>query len=90
MGSHDHTSGQHFDNGHDFKVFSHSPRRTFNHALHALAATALVRIWHILLFSGAWSAMVCVVNVKTKVNFTVPNTMITVLGVLLGLTLSYR
>ncbi|KAL1409210.1 hypothetical protein Q8F55_006043 [Vanrija albida] len=83
-------SGQHFDNGHSFNVLKHRPHKTLKHGLHALAATALVRIWHILFFVGAWSAMVCVVNVKTKVNFTVPNTMITVLGVLLGLTLSYR
>ncbi|WOO83063.1 UPF0187 protein [Vanrija pseudolonga] len=72
-----------------------SPEKNEFHAkpkswLDRLLGTAFFRVWPTLLFMGGWSAMVCLVNVKTSVNLTVPHTMITVLGVLLGLTLSYR
>lgn len=48
--------------------------------LDKLLGTAFFRVWPALLFMGGWSTMVCLVNVKTNVNLTVPHTMITVLG----------
>jgi hypothetical protein len=56
----------------------------------AMTATAVFRIWPTLLFMGAWSTAVVLINRMTAAELTVPSTMLTVLGVLLGLTLSYR
>lgn len=79
----------HFAYG-DYDVFRHRPHKTLYHFWNALAATAVFRIWPSLLFIGGWSTMVVLVNKLTSVKLEFPNTMITVLGVLLGLTLSYR
>lgn len=74
----------------NFSIFHHRPHKTLKHMLNALAATAVYRIWFTLLFMGGWSSMVVLVNQKTAAKLEFPNTMITVLGVVLGLTLSYR
>lgn len=87
--SHD-TSHAHFVRDAGWDVLRHRPHKTLFHWVRVLGATALARIWPILLFTGGWSTMVVLVNLKTRVPFEFPNTMITVLGVLLGLTLSYR
>ncbi|WOO83045.1 UPF0187 protein [Vanrija pseudolonga] len=87
--SHD-TSHAHFVKDAGWDILKHRPHKTLFHWARALGATALARIWPILLFTGGWSTMVVLVNLKTSVPFHFPNTMITVLGVLLGLTLSYR
>ncbi|KAI9633770.1 Bestrophin, RFP-TM, chloride channel-domain-containing protein [Dioszegia hungarica] len=67
-----------------------APHRSVRVFVRAITATALFRIWPTLIFMGGWSLMVVMVNRNTDVEFTFPATMVTVLGVLLGLTLSYR
>ncbi|KAL7424403.1 hypothetical protein Q5752_000085 [Cryptotrichosporon argae] len=80
----------HFVQNPDLDLLSHRPHVSARLLYNAVTATALFRVWPTLLFYGAWSTMVVLVNVKTSVHLRFPNTMITVLGVLLGLTLSYR
>ncbi|EIW72158.1 hypothetical protein TREMEDRAFT_24583 [Tremella mesenterica DSM 1558] len=58
--------------------------------LQALMATALFRIWPTLLFMGGWATMVVCVSNYTTANLGVPSTLLTALGVVLGLTLNYR
>ncbi|KAL1409197.1 hypothetical protein Q8F55_006027 [Vanrija albida] len=84
------SSHAHFVKDAGWDVLKHRPHKTLLHWVRVVGATALARIWPILLFTGAWSTMVVLVNLKTSVSLEFPNTMITVLGVLLGLTLSYR
>jgi hypothetical protein len=52
--------------------------------------TALTKNRSNLLFLGAWTTMIVVVNRLTVVNLVVPPTLLTVLGTILGLVLSYR
>ncbi|RSH91483.1 hypothetical protein EHS25_009782 [Saitozyma podzolica] len=83
-------SDPHFIQNPDLDILSHRPHKSLKLLFQAFLATAVFRIWPTLLFMGGWSAGVVLVNLKTPVTLAVPNTMLTVLGVLLGLTLSYR
>ncbi|WWD19825.1 hypothetical protein CI109_104291 [Kwoniella shandongensis] len=80
----------HFVQHPDLDILGHRPHKLAKLFLQAITATAVFRIWPTLLFMGGWSAMIVLVNMKTKAEMTVPTTMLTVLGVVLGLTLSYR
>ncbi|KAG2098703.1 Bestrophin, RFP-TM, chloride channel-domain-containing protein [Suillus discolor] len=55
----------------------------------ALLATALFRCWHILIFFGAWSTAICVVNYNGH-HVSLQPTLITVFGTVLGFVISYR
>ncbi|KAG6333100.1 hypothetical protein ID866_5991 [Astraeus odoratus] len=57
--------------------------------IHAILATAIFRCWHILLFFGAWSTMVCLIA-QHNANITLQPTLITVFGTVLGFVISYR
>ncbi|KAK8853395.1 hypothetical protein IAR55_004101 [Kwoniella newhampshirensis] len=80
----------HFVQHPDLDILNHRPHKFIKLLFQAITATALFRVWPTLLFFGGWSAMIVLVNMKTEAEMTVPATMLTVLGVLLGLTLSYR
>ncbi|KAK4687646.1 ion channel-forming bestrophin family protein, partial [Tremellales sp. Uapishka_1] len=80
----------HFVQTHDLDLFGHRPHKSAALLFNALMATAIWQTWPTLLFMGGWSAMVVLVNKNTAADLSIPSTMITVLGVLLGLTLSYR
>ncbi|KIM90417.1 hypothetical protein PILCRDRAFT_766254 [Piloderma croceum F 1598] len=56
---------------------------------HALLATALFRCWHILLFFGAWSTAVSLINHDLH-GFAMQPTLLTVVGTVLGFVISYR
>ncbi|CAK9787420.1 hypothetical protein CC85DRAFT_289581 [Cutaneotrichosporon oleaginosum] len=86
------SSSSHFDQTHyrSYNVFQHRPHKTLRFFLNAILATALFRIWPTLLFFGGWSTMVVLINLKTSAKLSFPSVMITVLGMLLGLTISYR
>ncbi|KAI0254550.1 Bestrophin, RFP-TM, chloride channel-domain-containing protein [Lactifluus subvellereus] len=56
---------------------------------HAILATALFRCWHILIFFGAWSTAICVISDMVK-DLSIPSTLLTVLGTVLGFVISYR
>ncbi|EKD04775.1 hypothetical protein A1Q2_01005 [Trichosporon asahii var. asahii CBS 8904] len=81
--------GVHFVQRRDLNPLRHRPHKFAIYFFNALRATALFRIWHMLVFLGGWAAMVVLVSEKTKADLGIPTTMITV-RVLLGLTLSYR
>lgn len=70
----------HFDPRTEYDVLKHRPHKTALHFLNALAATAMFRIWPILLFMGGWSTMVTCVNLVAERKASIPTTMITVLG----------
>ncbi|KAF9456292.1 Bestrophin, RFP-TM, chloride channel-domain-containing protein [Collybia nuda] len=57
--------------------------------LNALAATALFRCWHILLFFAGWSTLISVLNHQGHKLFIQP-TLLTVIGTVLGFVISYR
>ncbi|KAG2004548.1 hypothetical protein CC2G_003097 [Coprinopsis cinerea AmutBmut pab1-1] len=57
--------------------------------VHAVLATALFRCWHILLFFGAWSTLITVLNHQGHALF-IETTLLTVLGTVLGFVISYR
>lgn len=86
------SSSNHFDHSHyrSYSILKHRPHKTLLFFLNAILATALFRIWPTLLFFGGWSTMVVMINLKTSANLAFPSVMITVLGMLLGLTISYR
>ncbi|KAI6038538.1 Bestrophin, RFP-TM, chloride channel-domain-containing protein [Pisolithus marmoratus] len=57
--------------------------------VNALLATAIFRCWHILLFFGGWSTMICLINQHVhKLSFQ--PTLLTVFGTVLGFIISYR
>ncbi|OAX33196.1 hypothetical protein K503DRAFT_786669 [Rhizopogon vinicolor AM-OR11-026] len=56
---------------------------------HAALATALFRCWHILIFFGAWSTVICVIS-HNVYNLALQPTLITVFGTVLGFVISYR
>jgi len=74
----------------DLDLLGHRPQKSAKLLVQAMTATAFFRIWFCLLFIGGWSAGIVLINKQTEAELTVPATMLTVLGVLLGLTLSYR
>lgn len=86
------SSTHHFDPNQyrSYSILRHRPHKSIKYFVDAFLATALFRIWPTLVFFGGWSTMICLVNLKTSTSLSFPNTMITVLGVLLGLTISYR
>jgi len=55
----------------------------------ALLATALFRCWHILLFFGGWSTLISVLNSQGHKLF-MQQTLLTVVGTVLGFVISYR
>ncbi|KIY53139.1 UPF0187-domain-containing protein, partial [Fistulina hepatica ATCC 64428] len=66
-----------------------SRRKPASSFVSAVLATALFRCWHILLFYGAWSTLITVLNHKgISINF--PSTVLTVVGTVLGFVISYR
>jgi predicted membrane chloride channel (bestrophin family) len=74
----------------DIDLLGHRPHKTAMLVVQAMTATAFFRVWPTLLFMGGWSTAIILINKKTAAELTVPSTMLTVLGVVLGLTLSYR
>ena len=74
----------------DLDLLGHRPHKSALLLCQALTATAFFRVWRTLLFMGGWSAAIVLINKNTSAELTVPATMLTVLGVVLGLTLSYR
>ncbi|WWC72218.1 uncharacterized protein I206_106180 [Kwoniella pini CBS 10737] len=80
----------HFISQPDLDLLSHRPHKSAILLFQALTATAVFRIWPSLLFIGGWTTAIVLINEKTKAEMTVPSTLLTALGVLLGLTLSYR
>jgi len=88
--SHTPSSDPHFVHQPDLDILAHRPHKSALLLVQALTATAVFRVWPTLLFMGGWSTAVVLINKKTAAELTVPATMLTVLGVLLGLTLSYR
>ncbi|WWC91921.1 uncharacterized protein L201_006873 [Kwoniella dendrophila CBS 6074] len=80
----------HFISNPDLDLLGHRPHKSAILLFQALTATAVLRIWPSLVFMGGWSTMIVVINAKTEAEMTVPSTLLTALGVLLGLTLSYR
>lgn len=86
------SSSNHFDPSQyrSYNILQHRPHKTARHFFNAILATALFRIWPTLLFFAGWSTMIVLINLKTTAVLAFPNTMITVLGMLLGLTISYR
>lgn len=83
-------SDPHFVTDVDINILGHRPHKTAMLIVQAMTATAVFRVWPTLLFIGGWSTAIVLINMKTAAEMTVPATMLTVLGVLLGLTLSYR
>ncbi|KAH6909999.1 Bestrophin, RFP-TM, chloride channel-domain-containing protein [Coprinopsis sp. MPI-PUGE-AT-0042] len=57
--------------------------------IHALLATAVFRCWHHLLFAGAWSTLITILN-KQGHKLVIETTLLTVLGTVLGFVISYR
>ncbi|KAI6157219.1 Bestrophin, RFP-TM, chloride channel-domain-containing protein, partial [Pisolithus tinctorius] len=57
--------------------------------VNTLLATTIFRCWHILLFFGAWSAMVCSINQHVH-KLAFQPTLLTVFGTVLGFIISYR
>ncbi|EAU89262.2 hypothetical protein CC1G_03527 [Coprinopsis cinerea okayama7 len=57
--------------------------------VHAVLATALFRCWHILVFFGAWSTLITVLNHQGH-PLRIETTLLTVLGTVLGFVISYR
>ncbi|WWC95164.1 hypothetical protein V866_002018 [Kwoniella sp. B9012] len=80
----------HFISNPDLDLLGHRPHKSAILLFQALTATAVFRVWPSLLFIGGWSAAIVVINQQTNAEMTVPSTLLTALGVLLGLTLSYR
>lgn len=80
----------HFIGDPKIELLGHRPHKTAKIVFQAITATAIFRLWPTLLFFGGWSTAIVLINKKTSAELTVPSTMLTVLGVLLGLTLSYR
>ncbi|WVW86382.1 hypothetical protein I302_108428 [Kwoniella bestiolae CBS 10118] len=80
----------HFISNPDLDLLSHRPHKSAMLLFQALQATAVFRVWPSLLFIGGWTAAIVAINEQTKAEMTVPSTLLTALGVLLGLTLSYR
>ncbi|KAH7890240.1 Bestrophin, RFP-TM, chloride channel-domain-containing protein [Phlebopus sp. FC_14] len=69
--------------------FELPPRSPFGSFVHAVLATAIFRCWHILIFFGAWSTMVCIVSNNVR-SLAIQPTLITVFGTVLGFVISYR
>lgn len=65
------------------------PSNTWSLFGNALLAIALFRCWHILIFFGAWSTAICVINYNGH-NLALQPTLITVFGTVLGFVISYR
>lgn len=65
----------------DLNPLRHRPHKFAIYFFNAIRATALFRIWHMLLFLAGWSAMVVLVSEQTSADLGIPTTMITV-GVL--------
>ncbi|OCF43712.1 hypothetical protein I317_02465 [Kwoniella heveanensis CBS 569] len=80
----------HFVSNPDLDLLGHRPHKSAMLLFQALTATAVFRVWPSLVFVGGWSAMIVLINRETEAEMTVPSTLLTALGVLLGLTLSYR
>ncbi|WRT70022.1 uncharacterized protein IL334_007015 [Kwoniella shivajii] len=80
----------HFISNPDLDLLGHRPHKSAMLLWQALSATALYNTWPSLVFMGGWSAMIVLLNKRTEADMTVPSTLLTALGVLLGLTLSYR
>ncbi|KAI5981553.1 Bestrophin, RFP-TM, chloride channel-domain-containing protein [Pisolithus albus] len=57
--------------------------------VNTLLATAIFRCWHILLFFGGWSTMICLINQHVHKLVFQP-TLLTVFGTVLGFIISYR
>ncbi|KAG9015705.1 hypothetical protein FRB90_004370 [Tulasnella sp. 427] len=55
----------------------------------ALMATTLFRCWHIIALFALWATIVSVISDKVKV-LSLPSTLITVFGTVLGFVISYR
>ncbi|KIO32652.1 hypothetical protein M407DRAFT_66439, partial [Tulasnella calospora MUT 4182] len=55
----------------------------------AILATTLFRCWHIILFFSGWATMVALISDKVRV-LSLPSTLITVFGTVLGFVISYR
>lgn len=56
----------HFSPPREFNLLRHRPHKWLVYFFNAVRATALFRIWHILLFLGGWSTMVVLVSEKTS------------------------
>lgn len=74
----------------ELDILHQRPENTIRTCFSAVLATAVFRIWPHLLFLGGWSTAIMLINHRTAAELSIPPTMLTVLGVLLGLTLSYR
>lgn len=70
----------HFISNPDISLLASPPHKTIPVIFQALTATALFRIWPVMLFFGGWSAMIVLVNRYTAAEMSFPSTMITVLG----------
>ena len=64
----------------DLHILNHRPHKSALLVARALTATALFRIWPMLLFLGGWAAMVVLINKKTDVQLATSSLMLTVWG----------
>ncbi|KAG9028852.1 hypothetical protein FRB95_006014 [Tulasnella sp. JGI-2019a] len=60
------------------------------YCLERFSATVINDLWPELWFFTLWSVMVCLVNTHTDIKFFISNQMLTVLGTVLGLVISFR
>ncbi|KAG9016173.1 hypothetical protein FRB93_011647 [Tulasnella sp. JGI-2019a] len=60
------------------------------YCLERFNATVINDLWPELWFFTLWSVMVCLVNAHTDIKFIISNQMLTVLGTVLGLVISFR
>ncbi|KAG9012686.1 hypothetical protein FRB94_005296 [Tulasnella sp. JGI-2019a] len=60
------------------------------YCLERFNATVINDLWPELWFFTLWSVMVCLVNTHTDIKFFISNQMLTVLGTVLGLVISFR
>ncbi|KAF7327759.1 hypothetical protein MKEN_00355500 [Mycena kentingensis (nom. inval.)] len=66
-----------------------SRRRPGASFVHALLATALFRCWHILVLYAGWATLITVLDYH-HYKVRIPNTLLTVVGTVLGFIISYR
>lgn len=86
------SSDDHFISGNEHELASVQKGRTsaWGYLGKAFSATAFFKIWPSLLFLGLWATAVVLVNKHTSWALHFPNTMLTVLGIMLGLAINYR
>lgn len=83
---------EHFFSGAEHELASVEKGRTsaWGYLGRAFSATAFFKIWPSLLFVGLWATGVVLLNKHTSWALHFPNTMLTVLGIMLGLAINYR